>query len=130
MAIARLWLAKARKRRSFWKFVAGIVQNNKVSQPTEHDRAVFSMCASVRVRLHSSKPMYDYREAVGVVAKLPPGAAKQAITGQFNPCDNVLCCLFFTVLWMSLLAPVDNDSSGNIWCLPRLGPQRGSIELR
>lgn len=30
MAIARLWLAKARKRRSFWAFVAGIVQNNKV----------------------------------------------------------------------------------------------------
>ncbi|CAM9426180.1 unnamed protein product, partial [Ectocarpus fasciculatus] len=29
LAIARLWLAKARKRRSFWKFVAGIVQNNQ-----------------------------------------------------------------------------------------------------
>ncbi|CAN0511208.1 unnamed protein product, partial [Ectocarpus sp. 12 AP-2014] len=29
LAIARLWLSKARKRRSFWKFVAGIVQNNQ-----------------------------------------------------------------------------------------------------
>lgn len=29
LAIARLWLEKARKRRSFWKLVAGIVQNNQ-----------------------------------------------------------------------------------------------------
>lgn len=29
LAIARLWLVKARKRRSFWKLVAGIVQNNQ-----------------------------------------------------------------------------------------------------
>ncbi|CAM9375437.1 unnamed protein product [Sphacelaria rigidula] len=29
LAIARMWLAKARKRRSFWKLVAGIVQNNQ-----------------------------------------------------------------------------------------------------
>lgn len=28
LAIARLWLKRARKRRSFWKHVAGIVQKN------------------------------------------------------------------------------------------------------
>lgn len=37
LAIARLWLAKARKRRSFWIFVAGIVQNNKVCESTNHE---------------------------------------------------------------------------------------------
>ena len=31
LAIARLWLAKARKRRAFWKLITGIIDANKVS---------------------------------------------------------------------------------------------------
>lgn len=32
LAIARLWLEKARKRRAFWKHVAGVVQHNQSSE--------------------------------------------------------------------------------------------------
>lgn len=68
LAIARLWLAKARKRRSFWRFVAGIVQNNQV-----RDRIKRFVC------------VVDWFVG-GAVADIPPGVTRDGA--------RTLCSLF------------------------------------
>lgn len=70
LAIARLWLEKARKRRSFWTFVAGIVQNNKASQYTKPRKQIYAFAPPPPFLSRSSETVFSCTPSFFVTKEL------------------------------------------------------------